>query len=113
PMGVLQDKGFKVALVTDGRMSGASGKVPSAIHMCPECADGGPLTKIRDGDIIRLNTETGELNVLVDDKELGERVGCMMANTEHHYGMGRELFDSFRRGVSSAETGAINLFNVE
>ena len=113
PLGVLQDKGYKVALVTDGRMSGASGKVPSAIHMCPECADDGPLTKVRDGDIIRLDTETGELNVLVDDKELEERVSCMLANTEHHYGMGRELFDSFRRGVSSAETGAINLFNVE
>ena len=113
PLGVLQDKGYKVALVTDGRMSGASGKVPSAIHMCPECADDGPLTKVRDGDIISLNTETGELNVLVDDKELKKRVSCMLANTEHHYGMGRELFDSFRRGVSSAETGAINLFNVE
>ena len=113
PLGVLQDKGYKVALVTDGRMSGASGKVPSAIHMCPECADDGPLTKVRDGDIISLNTETGELNVLVDDKELEKRVSCMLANTEHHYGMGRELFDSFRRGVSSAETGAINLFNVE
>ncbi len=113
PLGVLQDKGFKVALVTDGRMSGASGKVPSAIHMSPECADGSVLTKVRDGDIIRLNTETGELNVLVDDKELEERVACVMANTEHHYGTGRELFDSFRRGVSTAETGAINLFNVE
>lgn len=113
PLGVLQDKGYKVALVTDGRMSGASGKVPSAIHMCPECADGSMLTKIRDGDMIRLDTQTGELNVLVDDKELEERVACVMANTEHHYGMGRELFDSFRRGVSSAETGAINLFNVE
>ena len=113
PLGVLQDKGYKVALVTDGCMSGASGKVPSAIHMCPECADDGPLTKVRDGDIISLNTETGELNVLVDDKELEKRVSCMLANTEHHYGMGRELFDSFRRGVSSAETGAINLFNVE
>ena len=113
PLGVLQDKGYKVALVTDGRMSGASGKVPSAIHMCPECADGSVLTKIRDGDIIRLNAETGELNALVDDKELEERVACVMANTEHHYGTGRELFDSFRRGVSTAETGAINLFNVE
>ena len=113
PLGVLQDKGFKVALVTDGRMSGASGKVPSAIHMCPECADGSVLTKVRDGDIIRLNAETGELNVLVDDKELEGRVACVMANTEHHYGTGRELFDSFRRGVSTAETGAINLFNVE
>lgn len=113
PLGVLQDKGYKVALVTDGRMSGASGKVPSAIHMCPECADGSVLTKIRDGDMIRLDTQKGELNVLVDEDELNARVACVMANTEHHYGMGRELFDSFRQGVSSAETGAINLFNVE
>lgn len=113
PLGVLQDKGYKVALVTDGRMSGASGKVPSAIHMCPECADGSVLTKIRDGDIIRLDTQKGELNVLVDEEELNARVACVMANTEHHYGMGRELFDSFRQGVSSAETGAINLFNAE
>lgn len=113
PLGVLQDKGFKVALVTDGRMSGASGKVPSAIHLCPECADGSVLNKVRDGDIIKLDTQTGDLNVMVDDEELNARVDCVLANTEHHYGMGRELFDSFRQGVSSAETGAINMFNVE
>jgi phosphogluconate dehydratase len=113
PLGVLQDKGFKVALVTDGRMSGASGKVPSAIHLCPECADGSILTKVRDGDMIRLDTQRGELNVLVDEEELNSRMACVLANTEHHYGMGRELFDSFRQGVSSAETGAINMFNVE
>jgi len=113
PLGVLQDKGFKVALVTDGRMSGASGKVPSAIHLWPECADGNLMTKVRDGDIVRLDTQKGELNVLVDEAELNSRMACVMANTEHHYGMGRELFDSFRQGVSTAETGAINVFNVE
>lgn len=113
PLGVLQDKGFKVALVTDGRMSGASGKVPSAIHLCPECVDGSLMTKVRDGDMVRLDTQTGELNVLVDEEELNARIACVMANTEHHYGMGRELFDSFRQGVSTAETGAINMFNVE
>jgi len=113
PLGVLQDRGFKVALVTDGRMSGASGKVPSAIQMCPESADGGPLTRIKDGDIIHLDTENGIMNVLVDDEEFNARLSCMMANTEHHYGSGRELFDSFRAGVSSAEEGAINMFNVE
>ncbi len=113
PLGVLQDRGFKVALVTDGRMSGASGKVPSAIQMCPESAEGGPLTKIKDGDIIRLDTDNGTMNVLVDDEEFTSRMSCMMANTEHHYGSGRELFDSFRRGVSSAEEGAVNMFNVE
>jgi phosphogluconate dehydratase len=113
PLGVLQDKGFKVALVTDGRMSGASGKVPSAIHLWPECVDGNLMTKVRDGDMIRLDTVKGELNVLVDDEELNSRMACVMANTEHHYGMGRELFDSFRQGVSTSETGAINMFNVE
>lgn len=113
PLGVLQDRGFKVALITDGRMSGASGKVPSAIHLSPECLDDSMLTKVRDGDMIYLNTESGELNVLVDDAELEQRVACVMANTEHHYGSGRELFDSFRRAVSTAETGAINMFNVE
>lgn len=113
PLGVLQDKGFKVALVTDGRMSGASGKVPSAIHLWPECADGNLMTKVRDGDMIRLDTQKGELNVLVDEAELNSRMACVMANTEHHYGMGRELFDSFRQGVSTSETGAINMFNVE
>ena len=113
PLGVLQDKGFKVALVTDGRMSGASGKVPSAIHMSPECVDGSNLSKVRDGDIIHLNTQTGELNVLVDDAELEAREEFVKECTAHHYGMGRELFDSFRTGVSSAEKGAINLFNIE
>lgn len=113
PLGVLMDRGFKVALVTDGRMSGASGKVASAIHLSPECVDGSMLTKVRDGDMIRLNTQTGELNLLVDEQELNSRVACVMANTEHHYGCGRELFDSFRRAVSTAETGAINMFNNE
>ncbi|EMR13450.1 phosphogluconate dehydratase [Methylophaga lonarensis MPL] len=113
PLGVLMDRGFKVALITDGRMSGASGKVASAIHLSPECVDGSMLTKVRDGDLIRLNTQTGELNVLVDEDELNSRVACVMANTEHHYGCGRELFDSFRRAVSTAETGAINMFNNE
>jgi phosphogluconate dehydratase len=112
-LGSLQDKGFHVAIVTDGRMSGASGKVPSAIHMCPECEVGGPLTKVRSGDMLHLNTQTGDLNILVDDDVFNERTPCIKGDTEHHYGMGRELFDSFRKGVSSAETGAINMFNAE
>jgi phosphogluconate dehydratase len=112
-LGSLQDKGFHVAIVTDGRMSGASGKVPSAIHMCPECEEGGPLTRVRDGDMLHLNTQTGELNILIDDDEFNARTSCIKGSTDHHYGMGRELFDSFRKGVSSAETGAINMFNVE
>lgn len=110
-LGSLQDKGFKVAIVTDGRMSGASGKVPSAIHMCPECEEGGPLTRVRTGDMIYLNTQTGRLNIQVDNDTFETRTQCIKGSTDHHYGMGRELFDSFRRGVSSAETGAINMFN--
>lgn len=113
PLGVLQDRGFKVALITDGRMSGASGKVPSAIHMCPECVDGGPLSKVRDGDVIVLNTQTGEVNVQVDQAEFDARVAAANSAKGHHIGMGRELFGAFRANASSAETGATNLFFVD
>ena len=112
-MGVLQDRGFHVALVTDGRMSGASGKVPSAIHMWPECIDGGPLAKVRDGDIIVLNTQTGEVNVQVDKDEFDARVAAPNHATGHHFGMGRELFGAMRAQASTAETGATNLFFVD
>lgn len=110
-LGLLQDKGFKVAIVTDGRMSGASGKVPSAIHMCPECEDGGPLTKVRTGDVINLNTQTGEVNALVDAAEFKARKSEPNSAQDHHWGMGREMFGAFRVGASSAETGATNLFD--
>ena len=113
PLGVLQDRGFKVALVTDGRMSGASGKVPSAIHICPECEVGGPLAKVRNGDIIAMNLQTGDINVLVDDDEFNARVPWPNSAKNHHYGMGREMFGGFRLGASSAETGASNLFAVD
>ncbi len=113
PLGVLQDKGFKVALVTDGRMSGASGKVPSVIHLCPECEMGGPLAKVRDGDVIALNLQTGDVNALVDDAEFNARTPLPKSTTNHHYGMGRELFGNFRLGASTAETGASNLFPVD
>jgi phosphogluconate dehydratase len=112
-LGLLQDRGFHVALITDGRMSGASGKVPSAIHMCPECMDGGPLVKVRDGDIIVLNTQTGEVNVQVDRHEFEARIAEANSATGHHYGMGRELFGAMRAQASSAETGATNLFFVD
>jgi phosphogluconate dehydratase len=112
-MGVLQDRGFHVALITDGRMSGASGKVPSAIHMWPECIDGGPLAKVRDGDIIALNTQTGEVNVQVDPAEFEARVAEPNHATGHHFGMGRELFGAMRAQASTAETGATNLFFVD
>jgi len=110
-LGVLQDKGYKVALVTDGRMSGASGKVPAAIHLCPEALDGGLIAKVHTGDMINLNGETGELTLLVDDKELALRDVAQFKVNGHHEGMGRELFGFMRRNLSSAETGACSLFD--
>ncbi len=110
-LGVLQDKGFKVALVTDGRMSGASGKVPAAIHLCPEALDGGLIAKINDGDMINLDGETGELTLLVDEQELASRDTAQFQVNGHHQGMGREIFGFMRRNLSSAETGACSLFD--
>jgi len=110
-LGVLQDKGFKVALVTDGRMSGASGKVPAAIHLCPEALDGGLIAKVQTGDMINLNGETGELSLLVDEQELANRETSLFKVNGHHEGMGRELFGFMRRNLSSAETGACSLFD--
>ena len=110
PLAVLQGKGFQVALVTDGRMSGASGKVPAAIHVSPEALDGGPLAKVRDGDIIRLDAEAGTLQALVDAAEWAARevqgISPELAEV-HAHDLGRELFTSMRRNVSSAESGAI------
>lgn len=110
-LGVLQDKGFKVALVTDGRMSGASGKVPAAIHLCPEAVDGGLISKVVDGDMIMLDGETGELTLQVDDQTLNLREASEFNINGHHQGMGRELFGFMRRNLSSAETGACSLFD--
>lgn len=106
PLGVLQDQGFKVALVTDGRLSGASGKVPAAIHISPECADGGPLAKVRTGDEVRLDAEAGTLEVLVAEEEFNSRIPAAVNTAEEAFGMGRELFSVFRQQASSAETGA-------
>jgi phosphogluconate dehydratase len=111
PLGVLQDKGFKVALVTDGRMSGASGKVPAAIHLCPEALDGGLIAKIKTGDMINLDGITGELTLLVDEQELAARELATFQVNGNHQGMGRELFGFMRRNLSSAETGACSLFD--
>jgi Dihydroxyacid dehydratase/phosphogluconate dehydratase len=106
PLGVLQDRGFKVALVTDGRMSGASGKVPAAIHLTPEASDGGPIAKIKDGDMIRLDAVNGTLEVLVDEAELAARAPAVADLSENEFGMGRELFAAFRRNVGHADQGA-------
>jgi phosphogluconate dehydratase len=110
-LGVLQDKGFKVALVTDGRMSGASGKVPAAIHLCPEALDGGLIAKVKNGDMINLDGETGDLTLLVDSQELAARELASFQLNGHHQGMGREIFGFMRRNLSSAETGACSLFD--
>ncbi|MFG1421655.1 phosphogluconate dehydratase [Roseixanthobacter liquoris] len=106
PLGVLQDRGQKVALVTDGRMSGASGKVPSAIHVTPEAAAGGPIGKIRDGDLVRLDGVAGHLTVLVDADEWAARAQAEEDLSASHVTVGRELFAPFRHAVGTADTGA-------
>ena len=104
-LGVLQDRGFKVALVTDGRMSGASGKIPAAIHVCPEAFDGGPLARVRDGDIVRVDGVAGTLQVRVEPAELAARE-LPAAPLGNDLGCGRELFGFLRVALSSAEQGA-------
>ena len=107
-LSILQGRGFKVALVTDGRMSGASGKVPASIHMSPEALLGGAIGKIRTGDMIRFDAENGELNVLVDEAEWNAREIPTPDLSKNTYGVGRELFAGFRSLSSSAETGAMS-----
>ena len=107
-LGVLQDKGYRVALVTDGRMSGASGKVPAAIHLTPEAKLGGVLGKVRTGDMIRLDANTGELDVLVDDETLASREQAGAPSVPNT--VGRGLFFANRGTVNSAEEGACSLF---
>jgi phosphogluconate dehydratase len=108
PLGVLLDKGFKVALVTDGRMSGASGKVPAAIHMTPEAAAGGPLAYVRDGDVIRIDADAGSLTIRVDEREFMARGAAPAPLSQPGYG--RELFGAFRRVAGPADAGACTLF---
>jgi phosphogluconate dehydratase len=108
PLGVLLDKGFKVALVTDGRMSGASGKVPAAIHVTPEAAAGGLLAHVRDGDIIRVDALAGRLTIKVDPAELKARPP--VARRSSAAGYGRELFAMMRRAAGPADAGACTLY---
>jgi phosphogluconate dehydratase len=108
-LGTLQDRGFKVALVTDGRMSGASGKVPAAIHLVPEAACGGLLAKIQDGDVIRVNAVTGELKFMGDWAEINAREAAVQPR-DGERGCGRELFAVNRKNISNAERGASYLF---
>jgi phosphogluconate dehydratase len=103
-LSVLQDRGFKMALVTDGRMSGASGKVPAAIHVSPEAAKGGPLARLRDGDVVRLDAVAGTLSVLAADFDARSPVVADLSANRH--GLGRDLFEAFRQNVGTSETGA-------
>ncbi|MGM0701077.1 MAG: phosphogluconate dehydratase [Pseudomonadota bacterium] len=105
-LGVMQDRGHKVALVTDGRMSGASGKVPAAIHISPEALDGGPLAKLRDGDIVRLDANAGTLEAKVDPREWADRALHVASLDHYHVGLGRELFGGFRHLAMRGEEGA-------
>ncbi len=106
PLGVLQDRGHRVALVTDGRMSGASGKIPAAIHVTPEAAaDASPIARVRDGDLVRLDADAGTIEVLVDHAELAGRPAAAPPDRAFA-GTGRELFESFRHAVGPADAGA-------
>jgi phosphogluconate dehydratase len=110
PLAVLQGKGFKVALVTDGRMSGASGKVPAAIHVSPEAMCGGPLAKLQDGDMIRVDAVAGTLQALVDAETWASRPAATIESAQaevNRHDLGRELFAGMRRNVKSAEEGAV------
>ena len=107
-LGILQDRGFKVALITDGRMSGASGKVPAAIHVTPEVSEGGPLGKLRDGDMVRLDATTGTLLALVDEDQWAAREVAEVAPSP--VGYGREMFVHLRRANNGAEAGAASVF---
>ncbi|MEL6296303.1 MAG: phosphogluconate dehydratase [Pseudomonadota bacterium] len=101
---VLQGRGQKVALLTDGRMSGASGKVLSAIHVCPEAIDGGPIAKLQDGDIVCVDATTGKLDIVTEG--VLDRPAVVADLSHYHSGLGRELFSNFRARVGSADTGA-------
>jgi len=110
-LAILIDRGFDVALVTDGRMSGASGKVPSAIHVTPEAFAGGLLAKVQDGDIIRVDAEKGILELKVSEDELRGRQPARPSLEPHRHGMGRELFGVLRRDLTGAEEGASSVFS--
>jgi phosphogluconate dehydratase len=105
-LGIMQDRGYRVAMVTDGRMSGASGKVPAAIHVTPEALEGGAIGKIRDGDTVRLDAEAGTLELLVSEAELAARTVPAVDLSANNFGYGRELFANFRAIVGPANEGA-------
>jgi phosphogluconate dehydratase len=103
-LGILQGRGYRVALVTDGRMSGASGRVPAAIHVSPEALDGGPIARLRDGDVLRLDADAGTLDIVTEG--VLDRAPVVADLSHNHFGTGRELFAHFRSVVGTADTGA-------
>jgi phosphogluconate dehydratase len=105
-LSVLQEQGHQVALVTDGRMSGASGKINAAIHVTPECLEGGPLARVRTGDWILVDAEQGRLYAEVSESEWAQRPLATRPTSQSHYGLGRELFALFRQNTTPAEDGA-------
>jgi phosphogluconate dehydratase len=109
-LGILQDKGFKVALVTDGRMSGASGKVPAAIHLSPEALQDGPIAKIQNGDMVLLDCDASILELQVSPKELAGRTVSTPNLSANQHGIGRDIFSLFRQHAGLAERGASALF---
>ncbi|MCU0755631.1 MAG: phosphogluconate dehydratase [Xanthomonadales bacterium] len=109
-LSVLQDRGQRVALLTDGRMSGASGKVLAAIHLVPEAAMGGAIARLREGDVVRIDAEAGTLAVLLDQTTLAAREAVQPDLAANAYGVGRELFGTLRAAVGSAEEGALSLY---
>ena len=110
PLSILMDQGYKVAMVTDGRLSGASGKVPAAIHVTPESICGGTLAKVRDGDLIRLDVAAGRLDLMVDDDALKAREFAEAGVKKVRFGLGRQIFAPLRSNMLSAEEGASSLF---
>ncbi len=113
PLSIAMDRGYRVGLVTDGRLSGASGKVPFVIHLSPEAATGGLLAKVKDGDIIRMDASTGTLELLIDNQEIKKRVSAAPDLKVHRAGMGRQIFAPLRMQVLEAERGACSIFSYE
>ena len=110
PLAVAMDRGHRVAMVTDGRLSGASGKVPAAIHVTPEALCGGLLAKVRDGDRVRIDVGAGRLDLLLDDEAITAREYADPGVREVRYGTGRQIFAPLRGNLQSAEEGASSLY---
>ena len=108
-LSVLQSLGYKTALITDGRMSGASGKVLSVVHASPEALDNGPISKIQNLDFVEINAKTGKMNLIIDNQDLDKRKVNLRTQIDNNHGFGRELFKTFRKHVTTCEEGAISI----